>query len=243
MSRGSPDYGIPDYSFFAVETPVSDIIAERQGFSRLDNRGRVIYFDDFREGIFRWHLEQDGTGDFPKHLYTEGYSVGFYGAMMFRGNASGDVSGMFTRLNLPVSKKLGIEVSVYIINGFSRVNILLEHLYTGINGFRAELSILKQTGEFVIVNSGGDQHIFTPLDVTSLYNQWISVKIVADYSTGKYERLMIGNTQYDISSLSMTSGLTGFAGNTQAELYTSVSDATYKQPVYIGYVIISGDEP
>lgn len=243
MARGHPDYNVADISFFSVDNSNADIIAERAGFSRLDNRGRVIWFDDFRQGLFRWSLQNNGTGLDPVHLYSEELSVGFHGAVKLDAVANNGVSQMDTSLVLPVSKRLGVEVSIRLISGFGDVEINLSHNYSGTTARDAIFYIAASTGAIKIYDNLTSRTVFTPSNVSQLLNSWITVKFVVDLENNRWMRAMLGNQQFDLSSYALRTGASSLNGFTEVIIRNTGIDATNKEEWYCGYVVISGDEP
>jgi hypothetical protein len=243
MARGSSDYGLPDYSFFAVETPVSDVVSERQGFSRLDNRGRVLWFDDFRNGVTRWDLDSDPVGNNPLHKISSGKSVGFHGSLLLDPTEEGGYSSLYKTFMLPVSKRMGLEVAVYLPNNFGQFNFRLEHNFDGTLPYNGIVKVRFNTGEVYLQSSAGEQTIVTPSSSAYLRQKWMSIKFTADYETGQYIRCMIGNQQYDLENFSMTQSGAGFIGMTHIDVWCSGGSGVHVEPIYIGYVVISGDEP
>jgi hypothetical protein len=243
MPRGQPDYDNPNYTYFTVETPTSDLFAERLGFSRLDNRGRILWVDDFRNSLTRLRPDADAGGAIPVHVYGVVNAIGYSGSVKIDPLVNGGVSILYNSFLLPVSKRLGMETGIYLSSNFGRVEINLQHCVTQGNGYSASLFINHQTAELYISINGGTHSIVVPSSVGDYINKWIGVKLVADFETGKYERVMIGNTQYDLSSYSMAAGLSGLSGSTRIEVNNEGKTATYKEEIYLGYVVISGDEP
>lgn len=243
MSRGGPDYGNPDYSFFTVETPTSDIVSERLGFSRLDNRGRVLFIDDFTSGLHRWGLDMGASGIAPILTYNIVDDMSKGGSVKIDPVADASLSMMHKIFVLPVSRRLGIEIGLYLISNFGRINIFLEHAITEGVTKSANLIIEHQTGNVEIAALSSTPVIIQNPALAGFVNRWMSLKIVANYETGYYERLMFGNHQYDISNYQMGSGVFGLSGTTYIEIMNEGRSATYKEECYLGYVIISGDEP
>jgi hypothetical protein len=243
MARGEPDYGSPGYTFFTVETPIADVVAAGLGFSRLDNRGRILLIEDFRGGLNRWILETDAGGADPAVVYEEGKGVGFYGSCKMDPLVNGGTSGIYTDMILPVSTRLGIECGIYLTTNFGWTWAGVQHNYNGITAKGAGLGIVQGTGEVGIDTEVGWHSIMTPSSVGLIVNKWVSFKVVADFSTGKYVRAMIGNTEYDLSGYSLKVGLAGLVGDTFTETYVQGNSPVFKEEVYIGYVILSGDEP
>ena len=243
MARGNPDYDSPDYSFFTIETPIGDIVAERLGFSRLDNRGRILYLDDFRGGSDRWTFDNSSPGIEPVHVYINGYMVGFHGAIRIDAGGVNGLSYMHNNFLLPVSSRFGIEVSIKPITNFATLQVNMQHVYSSSQKFGAVFQLEGGTGAVRISTATGWVSIATPVSMNYLVNRWISIKLVADFSAGKYVRVMIGNVEYDLSEYSMSATVAGIAGNTQVELFCEEPSEPYIEPVYIGYIIVSGDEP
>ena len=243
MPRGNNDYGNPDYSFFTVETPTGDLFAERLGFSRLDNRGRILWMDDFASSLSRWGADADAGGVIPVHTYGVVDAIGYSGSVKIDPLVNGGSSMLYKPFLLPVTRRMGIEAGIYLNSNFGRININLQHCVTQGAGYSASLYINNQTAELYITTSGGNHTLIIPSSVSDYVNKWIGVKLVANFETGKYERVMIANTQYDLSAYGMTTGVSGLSGSTYAEISDEGRSVTYKEEMYLGYVVISGDEP
>jgi hypothetical protein len=243
MARGSPDYNLPDYSFFTVETPVSDVVAERQGFSRLDNRGRVLWFEDWRNGLARMTKDYDSVPTQVKHLYRNGYGVGFHGLVELDPLANSGFASVSNGFMLPVSKRIGLEFSFLLGGQSGQLSGLLNHNYDGTNAKASRIQVAANGASIAIHASDGDHTIFTPSLALYLQVRFVSVKFVIDVEQGKYVRAMLGNTQYDLSNYSLSSGGVGLSGDTYVQIGVEGSSAINKNPVDIAYIIISGDEP
>ena len=243
MPRGSPDYGLPDYSYFSVETPISDVVAERQGFTRLDNRGRVFWFDDFRNGVSRWRLDVDAGALSPVVVYDTVNAVGFYGSCKLDPVVNGGVATIDSHLSLAVSRRMGLEMCFYLVSNHGGVFIDFQHNFVDGVSKATGLFIEEGTEKIYVVTGSGNVLVVSPSSVAYMLGRWVSIKLVADFSIGKLERLLIGNTQYDISQYTTTNGVGGFSGTTYITASNEGRSAQYKEECYLGYVIISGDEP
>jgi hypothetical protein len=243
MSRGHPDYNVADISFFSVDNPNSDVIAERSGFARLDNRGRVIWFDDFRQGLHRWTPQSNATGSDPVHVYDDELSVGFHGSILFDPVGNNGTSQIDTNLVLPVAQRLGIEVSLRLISNMPEINVVLEHAYTQGNYHYGQFSIEQGTGNIYKGTIGGGDLLFSPPSAGYLVNSWISMKLVLDFENDAYFRFLLGNQQYDLSGSLTVSAGTGLSGYTGIIIRSTGYNPDDFEPFYLGYVVISGDEP
>jgi hypothetical protein len=243
MARGQPDYNIPDYTFFSVETPSADIFAERYGFSRVDNRGRILWTEDFRNGLLRWTTDYDSVSSQVGLFTGLGLGAGYFGNVKLDPLSNGGFAGIHNRLLLSMSKRLGVEIGFSIGANAGELAVDLTHNFTGGVEKTSQLLIAHQTGAVKILSGGVYQTIATPSNIAYFQSRIVSVKYVIDLETGKYVRLMLGNVQYDLSSYSLDDGSAGFVGDTYISAYVNGKTATYKNPVYVSYIIISGDEP
>ena len=243
MSRGGPDYGNPDYTFFTVETPTSDIVATLQGFSRLDNRGRVLWFEDWRNGVTRMIADYNNTATQVQHTVAIGTGIGNHGVVKLDPLANNGFAGVIHHFVLPVSKRIGLEIGVQLSGSNGQISINLEHNYAGATRNAGVLRFQSNGASIAVQTSGGDQTFYTPASFTYLQDGIISVKFVIDVSTNKYVRAMIGNQEYDLSAYTLLASSNGLVGDTFISVYCEGTSATNRQPVYVAYIIISGDEP
>lgn len=243
MARGNPDYNSPDYTFFYIDSPNSDIIAERQGFSRLDNRGRVIWCDDFRTGLNRWAAQNSSGGALPVHVYSDDLAIGYSGAIKFDCLVNNGISMIDNNLVLPVSKKIGVEVGVRLISNFGDFEIQFEHIYQAGSPKAAYFYIESGTGKLIVYDNLVRTTIYTPPLLAYILNGWIAVKFVIDVENNRWVRALLGNQQFDLSNYSLRSGTQGLQGSTSVLIRNTGTSATLKEEWYVGYVVISGDEP
>jgi hypothetical protein len=243
MARGGPDYGNPDYTFFTVETPISDVVAERQGFSRLDNRGRVLWFEDWRMGVTRLNKDYDNNASQVLHTLSLGEGIGYHGIVKLDPLANNGFAGLAIRFMLPVSKRIGLEFGFFLPGSNGQLFVSLEHNYTGTTRKAGNLEIKAAGAGIAIQDPNALQTIYTPTNPTYLQGGFTSVKYVVDVSINKFIRAMIGNQEYDISQYDLQSGSLGLVGDTYISFYCNGVSATNRQPVYVSYIVVSGDEP
>lgn len=243
MARGATDYGVPDYSFFAVETPVSDVVAERLGFSRLDNRGRIFLIEDWRESYYRWQITSDGGGSDPVHKISNTQNVSLHGYVSLDPVIENGTSEISTNLVLPVSKRLGVEVNFLPVVFPSTLSIFLSHAYDDSHAYLSNILLLSSTMHVLLVDPNGSQTIISSNLASKIANYATSIKFVIDVSTGRYVRLLLGNTQYDLSSYSVPTTVSGLSGATQITVRSVGGVAPNISAYNINYIVLSGDEP
>jgi len=243
MARGSPDYGIPDYSFFTVETPVSDVVSERQGFSRLDNRGRVLWFEDWRGGLSRMSADYDSLSSQVAHIYHNDFGIGYHGIVTLDPLANNGYASLANAFMLPVSKRIGLEFGFKVPSHSGLISAFFSHNYLAGTAKMGILQVQADAASINIVTPTGYPIIFTPASPLYLQLRFVAIKFVIDVELNKYVRVMLGNTQYDISSYDLNNGGVGLSGDTYINVGIEGVSATNKNSVDIAYVIISGDEP
>lgn len=243
MARGHPDYNALDITFFSKVDPNADVIAEQSGFARLDNRGRVLWFDDFRQGLNRWNQQNGSGGTDPIHILSEELSIGYHGSIKLDCLVNSGISMIDTTLVLPVSKRLGVEVGLRLVANCGDVEINLSHSYSNAVTKTALFYVESGTGAIVIYDGFTRRTIFTPSSVGIILNSWITVKFVVDLETNTWVRCLLGNQQFELSQYALRNGTAGLQGYTEVILRNTGTTATLKEEWYCGYVIISGDEP
>lgn len=243
MPRGTPDYGNPNYTFSSVVNDNMDLLSMNAGVARIDNRGRIIWYDDFRGGLSRWAISASGSGITPILTQESGFSFGHYGSVKLDPFILGGESTMEMQSVAPVSEKIGIEVSVYPVQGFASFSLNLYGWHTGSNGKYMAFYLESGTGDIKINHLSGLAMVADISSSALVMGRWNTIKLVGNYLTGKYERLLYGNTQYDISSYFMPNVSNAIGGHISIGITVeSVANPNF-EPVYIGHVIISGDEP
>jgi hypothetical protein len=243
MARGQPDYDNPDLTVAVNKTDTGFLFPSLNGFSPVDSRGRIIWFDDFRNGLTRWIKESDAGGGTPYHYYADGFANGYNGSVLFDPIVNGGLSGMYIQNIVEFSKIMGIEVALYMPTNSGRPRVTFQVARDGGSSYTTYFVINPTTGAIAVSISGGEQTITTPSNIDHIRNRWISIKLVADFDSGKLVRLFVGNNLFDISAYSMAAGVSGYKGYLLSEITADATSATNKQPVYLGNVIITGDEP
>lgn len=243
MARGQPDYDNPDLTIAVNKTDTGFLFPSLNGFSQVDSRGRIIWFDDFRDGIIRWVAENDAGGNSPYWYYQTPISYSPHGSILFDPVVSGGISTLRMESVLEFSNIMGIEASLYLPTNYATVDIYFQVAKADGTTKAAQVQITASTALVKIIHSGGTTTIVTPSNAGYMKNRWVVIKLVADFNNAVYKRLFVGNSLFDISAYSMAAGVAGFKGNLMLEVDVTAPDGTNKQPAYLGSVILTGDEP
>lgn len=242
MSRGAPDYGQLQTETVVLELGNLNQPAFDYGFARMDGGGRVVFFEDFRAGLYRWTQSVGGTGALPVQSLTEGTMFGFYPSVLLNPIAIGQSSRISTYLSTPLSGKIGIEIGLYLLStsGQFTVNVIPASLSTkyGYYAWR----ILASNRSFQVANGGAFVDIYTPSASSKLEARRISTKVVIDPNDGIIETVFFNGLRYSGSWAKTGAG--SFTGSDLTYIYIAGEGAVgFIGGIYIGYVVVTCDEP
>lgn len=205
-----------------------------------DRRGDVIWYDDFESGVEKWRYIGAGGGlDWASDAVAKG---GFSGKLYTKNVADSSVLGL-TYLPMPLLSKIGIELSLF--RSVNTKYIIIELLlYDGTNRYDARATYTLATETWQYQDSGGVDHNLLPtLELSPTYTQFHVIKLVADFTTGLYTRLLVNNIFYDLSNLAMQAT----AAPAQApSLHLNLSvttNANISASIHIDNVILTQNEP
>jgi len=243
--RSGPDDDVPGYQVAGLLIDPAEVQAREAGFSSLDMRGRVLIQDDFGEGIGAWLPVADSGATAPYVLVSPSAAdVGVYAFIAPNfvkadpGVTVDQISAMVRSLNLGQSNRIGIESAIFV-KGVTPPKHTLEVKYN-YNGtiYRAQLTFSPATNQWTIDTPSGVVVVST----ITVLNSWAQVKVVADFSTGKYVRATIGENEIDISAHSMRV-LTSVSQGTIFFTLLTQSRGAGTLPGYFGYALMTRDEP
>jgi len=243
MARGSPDYQNISTNTVRVEqggvnSPAFDI-----GFSRMDGGGRVVWFDDFRAGLYRYQLDVDAGANAPELDYSEGHLYGFSPTMKLDPLVNGGITGFHTFFDMPASGKIGFEFSVYLITNHGRINTnFAMATATGANYFFG-MKIDDTTHNISLSTASGYTLVFTPTVGSYFLNRHVTFKLIVDPEHGNYDKLFVGSQMMDVSSKTAAQGFTNQAGAAYFDFYNEGRSPTIKEEIWLNYLIFSADEP
>jgi hypothetical protein len=203
MAHSGPDYGLggPKSTVF----PLKDMaeLAARLGSPALyDRRGDVIALDTFAGGINQWEHTGVGVG----HASTwENISSRFGGfcCHLKGGQTSARYQRMRRYLPFPVLGKVGIEFSFAIPSQLDYARVEFD-LYNGTSKIYGWLEIDIANDDQTILNGadGLDYEVATRNWRTGAF-MFHAVKVVIDLTSSKYERIIMDDTEYDVSDVEL----------------------------------------
>lgn len=201
MPRGQPDYGL--YAPKEVGSSISDMgeVAARLGsIDIFDKRGDVVTFDAFEEPILKWVI---GTTPAASYVFLDSTHAksGSQSAKLYHTNIIDSYAIIDKYLSILASKQLGIEISWHghIVGG--ELDFYLTR-YDGTTAISANLQLNHADGKLYILSSGGSWVEVTTVSFPPLSDhEFRTMKLVADFKTEKYVRLLLDLNEYNISAI------------------------------------------
>ncbi len=201
--RGQPDYGGSQQKAFGVTlSDMADLAVRLGSIVEYDRRGDIVFLDDFEGPLLKWGVTVVGASSAV--LDSSRVLSGSQGVKLTVVAGLGslvDITRAFASLGVPrIGGKIGLcDLSVGLDFYLALFN------WDGANGYRARILYDDSLGSFfaedtvagnwtLIADVGGMQRgtlLFYPM------------KLVADFVTNRYVRLLFGNTEYDLSAIAI----------------------------------------
>lgn len=242
MPHGTSDWGFvgPVRTLFGLDD-LGDHAVRIGAVSSWDRRGRVIFSDNFREGPGAWTLTgSDVTA--TTCLFT-GHALSSPFCMKLRNGSGGaQYARMQHTFGYEYRGHAGLEFSITLEPGARFVKFgLFSSLPTG--RLFAYVRFTPATG---VVDYGSDLTGWTPFGnvgtIPGNVEEWHNIKLVADFDTGYYVKLVWEGVPLDMSAI-----LCDTAGAMAREYWSILiendNDAATQHSMYVDDVIVTIDEP
>lgn len=242
MAHGQPDFGM--YTLAKTIYRLADMgeLAARLGSpDTFDRRGEVIWYDDFESGISKWYNLTPG-GDIKITQSAEHSRNGGFAAKAFFPAADTANQTLECRLPYPVLSELGFEVSFttnpsldFIEFYFVRHDRL--NYYRGLIRYNMQTRLLTYYDHENVPQTLNDNLYLHHDDM--LFH---TMKLVVDFENKRYERLIIDDLVYDLSSY----GTYEFGTALWSHLHPYLNIRNFNDEectLYIDDVIITQNEP
>lgn len=203
MPRGQPDYGM--YAPKKVTGSLSDMgeLAVRLGsIVSYDKRGDVVDLDDFEAPILRWKVQYlpIGGGSYFSSLTSRSGIQSYY---MYTDASALAVTNVQKYYQLLGVKRLGVEISFCKLLSAGSLEINIWY-YDGTNRYKAIARIDANTKKLYVYDSA--LALVEVADIYAMIDEYFAnqtIKLVVDFDTEKYARLLYLNREFDISTISL----------------------------------------
>jgi hypothetical protein len=182
----------------------AELAARLEGLSTMDRRGNLSWCDDFEAAAFSNWLNVPAAGG----------SIALATDRSWRGNQSlktvtaaliGSQNPIEKSFCLSVEHTIGAEFMFLITTGKPLVRFTFTG-YTGDLRFSASVRYNHNTNVLEYEDSAGVwQDLLIADQVTTLYETWFYLKLVVDWATGEFKRIIFCSTEYDMTGIPMIS--------------------------------------
>lgn len=237
-------HGQPDYGMYAAKKTVysmadnAELAARLKSIVTYDRRGDVVWLDDFEDSMQKWELAAVGGAIV---LSAERARSGGLSAKLSTNNVIAAEAQITRHVPYPAISKVGFEFS--LAHASLDVGVYTWWLVShdpGPNGRRAWCRYTTLTDIIEIdVEAVGWVTIAANVLLRLDPNLFHCIKLVVDLATGRYVRLILDETEWDLSAHLMNVIISaedpnvevGMSGNTTAAraAYWYVDDAIITQ--------------
>jgi hypothetical protein len=237
MARGYPDYNNPEYSLAARNIDIASMLLVQSGIGPVDGRGRIVWFENFREGVLSWNKATVGAGLDPVVTLEVADHSPVSCLLDTGGAAGGDSVQMYKATNFPGSTRMGLQVSYMALDSYGALEFYILRSTVPIE-YEAHVRIDFSTGVIQVLKTGAVLQTVATFTVTPTQETFYTLKVVADFTTGYLVRMMFGDTEIDLSTIKMVDYGTGVIEQVQivAEAFT---DAAHRTVAYLGHLIVT----
>ncbi len=198
MARGQKDYGlyaVEDY--LAGMSDMAELAVRLGSIVIFDRRGKVITLDNCESPIIKWSQNLSGNGVV---FLDDTYSKSGTQCLQLSATASGDAVTLARGFPPLLSRRIGLEFS------FSRPspNNYLDFKTThsdGVNFSVGKIRVDINAKKLYYLDSSNAFIEFAEVgSFDSALYLYYPIKLVVDFETNKYVRLLFAGTEYDLSS-------------------------------------------
>lgn len=242
MPHGAKDYG--NIIHGEVTQGLYDMaeLAVRLGaINSIDRLGNIIFFDDFSNGEGACLLAGNGTGSSVSVSGSRFKYGGFSGKLIAGSEVWGEAYCYYDVL-YPELTKMGSEYNFSFDNSVSYIEFYTG-LYTPTRFYLALVKLDLVNKKLQIRNSAGSWlDIVTVLPIYASEYLFHSMKIVNDFTTGYYSRMIFDSITYNLSSYLI--GYTVGSYNVHIDWrFHIVTKVGYNGIAYLDSTILTRNEP
>jgi len=214
MPRGAPDYSnVRAYGPMQRLDDMAELAARLGSPDRFERGGRIVYLESFEYGLSSWNPTTYGTGA-EAILVSTIKNTGRFSARLTGGSDGAGAVKIFRKFAYPVLNKYSVEFAVYF------------EAHTG----DIRLRLVQHDGTT------------EDLDLQSPYMGFHIFKLVADFENQVYERLVVDNETYDLSSYDAYSFTSDDCPNVRVDVLL-YSETGYNGFSYVDDIILKQNEP
>jgi len=240
MARGLADYYNPETELGQRIVDLTSVMTAITGIAPLDGRGRIVYFDTFKNGLAAYEVNKWFDAELPAVVNTTAEIPP--ACIKFNpGTFTGDGTTLLA-LNRYIYGMTHCGVDFSIAHTNSQQVLELNFLSRpGDKYYCAALQYNMSDNTLAIETNEGWITIDTLKEMIGLY-AFKPFKLVADFENGYYKRLFAAYRFYDLSDYKLYQAEEDGQGVFIVR-FISVPLADDPAALYLGHIILTTDEP
>lgn len=241
MPHGQPDFSAtsPKVTTYSL-SDMAELAARLGSIVTFDRRGDVVCMDDFERPKLRWLTNEAGAGTSVR-LSDVWSRSGINSVLMTVGSTTNNYGDIWRRFGLPVASRIGLEVS-FTEHSHAMEFIISGYFYDGTNSDFFSVKHSNVSNKISVYTPTG--YVEAATKVLSAATSFIfhTMKLVIDYDTGKYVRLILDDEEYDLSGYSMAT--TGDTSASHISMWIRVNNPGGSGPAsFLDDFIMTQNEP
>jgi len=247
MAHGQPDFGM----YAAKKTvfgqvDIGELAARLGSVDTYDRSGDVIWIDDFESGVEKWKHNVSAV-DASIVSAEETARNGSFCAKLTAGDTLFGYANMLRTIAFPVLSKISAEFSFTVpeaISANTDVEVRFHiDMRAGKKFVEFHIKYDRVTHEISYMRDADDWVWIDTKELISYMYCFHQIKIVVDFETGKYVRLSLDDSAYDLSDATPKSRVVDCTPSIDIRAWISNKFATENPLFYVDDVIIKQNEP
>lgn len=217
-------------------------LATRLGFIGPYNlQGNIVLMEDFESELTEWLAACDALGSTAtrssRHKFSGDWSVKLYNV-----GSVNAIASIYRYIHFPGSVKCAVFCRFCWDSSCDKVVLAID-LYNGTNEYYPEVYYDLPTTTLAVLTTGDTYfEVSTALSLSPGGYTWFPFLLIFDLETGYYDKLYVGDTEYDISSVPLCSSAEGFDPSGFVKAQAKMGDAA-AFTVYVDDIIIAKNVP
>jgi len=206
MTHTLPDYSTK-YKLAKIFSQVdnAELAARLGALSLLDRRGNIVWYDDFEAAAaVKWIMGATAAG--TTVLSTDRSYMGNQSMKTVTDVNIADNCWIAKVFSLPIERIMAVEFMFHVSGGKPSILLMIAG-YTGTTLFGAQVKYDINAGKLYYLDSVAGWTELTNVDyVLNVVEGWSLVKLVINWETKEYIRLIFCGTEYDLRGHYIPSG-------------------------------------
>ncbi len=225
----------------AISMGNAELAAVFSPAGRYDYRGSVIYYTGFEDGVNNWSPLSMGTLS-NAFLTTTTANNGAYCIKILPGTNSPYREYLQRYLVYPSLSKLGWQVSFTLNDASDRVEFLFT-IFDGTNVSIGGIEVDHLNTQIEYRDSSATYQVLDAnVGLIARADVFHVIKLVIDPVTGKYERLLLNTSEYDLDAYALDVDASAAAPKIYLMVRYWAQNGT-QPPIYVDDIVLTQNEP